>query len=52
MMTYQSEEDEVVILERFTEGTTITSKKVMNTEKILAIQSFTRRQYTPAAIKC
>jgi MoxR-like ATPase len=51
LMTYPAKEDEVKILDRFTQGTTITPKKVMSAEKILAIQSFTRSLYADAAIK-
>ncbi|MDD4138110.1 MAG: MoxR family ATPase [Methanoregula sp.] len=50
-MGYPVKEDEVRILDRFTEGTTVTPKTVMNAEKILAIQEFTKRLYADAAIK-
>ncbi|MFA5269950.1 MAG: MoxR family ATPase [Methanoregula sp.] len=50
-MGYPSKEDEVRILDRFTEGTTVTPKTVMNAEKILAIQLFTKSLYADAAIK-
>jgi len=52
LMTYPDKEDEIRILDRFAEGTTIIPKKVMSAEKILAIQSFTRSLYADAAIKC
>jgi MoxR-like ATPase len=51
LITYPAKEDEVLILDRLTEGTTVIPKKVMSTEKILAIQSFTRSLYADAAIK-
>jgi len=51
LMTYPDKEDEVRILDRFTEGTAITPKKVMSAEKILAIQSFVRSLYADATIK-
>lgn len=51
LMTYPDKDDEVKILDRFTQGSTITPKKVMSAEKILAIQSFTRSLYADAAIK-
>ncbi|MCK9579321.1 MAG: MoxR family ATPase [Methanoregula sp.] len=51
LMTYPGKEDEVRILDRFTEGTVISPKTVMTAEKILAIQSFTRSIYADAAIK-
>jgi len=50
-MGYPSKEDEVRVLDRFTEGTTVMPKTVMNAEKILAIQSFTKSLYADAAIK-
>ena len=50
-MSYPEKEEEVRILDRFTEGTTLTPKKVMSIEKILAIQSFTTSLYADAAIK-
>ena len=50
-MGYPAKEDEVRILDRFTEGTTVTPKTVMNAEKILAIQAFTKSLYADAAIK-
>ena len=51
LITYPAKEDEVLILDRFTEGTTVIPKKVMSTEKILDIQSFTRSLYADASIK-
>ena len=50
-MDYPAKEEEVRILDRFTEGTTVTPKTVMNAKKILAIQSFTKSLYADAAIK-
>jgi MoxR-like ATPase len=51
LITYPAKEDEVLILDRFTEGTTVIPKKVMSTEKILDIQLFIRSLYADAAIK-
>jgi MoxR-like ATPase len=51
LITYPAKEDEVLILDRLTEGTTVIPKKVMSTEKILDIQSFTRSLYADASIK-
>ncbi|MFA6331606.1 MAG: MoxR family ATPase [Methanoregula sp.] len=51
MMTYPDREDEVTILDRFTEGITLTPRKVISTEEILAIQAFTRKVYADPAIK-
>jgi MoxR-like ATPase len=51
LMTYPSRDEEVRILDRFTEGEEIRPAKVMDAEKILAIQSFARTIYTDAAIK-
>ena len=50
-MGYPSKEDEVRVLDRFTEGSTVMPKTVMNAEKILAIQAFTKSLYADAAIK-
>jgi MoxR-like ATPase len=51
LMSYPKKEEEVRILDRFTEGTTRAPKKVMGIEKILAIQAFTTSLYANAAIK-
>ncbi len=51
LMTYPDIDDEIRILDRFTEDITLAPKKVMNAEKILAIQSFTKSLYADAAIK-
>jgi len=51
LMTYPDKEDEIRILDRFTEGTAITPRTVMSAEKILAIQSFVRTLYADATIK-
>lgn len=50
-MTYPAKAEEVRILDRFTEGSSLTPATVMSTEKILAIQAFTRTLYADAAIK-
>jgi MoxR-like ATPase len=50
-MGYPAKEDEVRILDRFTEGTVVMPKTVMSAEKILAIQVFTKSLYADAAIK-
>ena len=39
------------MLDRFTEGTVITPRKVVTKEKILEIQAFTQKVYADAAIK-
>ena len=51
LMTYPEKNDEVTVLDRFTEGTTITPRKVVTKEKILEIQAFTQKVYADAAIK-
>jgi len=51
MMTYPEKTDEVTILDRFTEGITITPKKVISVEEILALQAFTRKVYADPSIK-
>jgi MoxR-like ATPase len=51
LMTYPDKTDEVAILDRFTEGTTITPRKVITIDRILEIQAFTRNVYADAAIK-
>lgn len=51
LMTYPSKEDEVAILDRFTEGVTVVPKTVITREKILGIQEFTQKIYADPAIK-
>jgi len=51
MMTYPDKNDEVTILDRFTEGVQIDPGKVLSAERLLAIQDFTRKVYADAAIK-
>lgn len=51
LMTYPDKKDEVTILDRFTEGITITPKKVISVNEILAIQAFTRKVYADPSIK-
>jgi len=51
MMTYPGREEEIRVLDRFTEGTLITPAKVMSADQILAIQAFTKSLYADAAIK-
>ncbi|MFA5213619.1 MAG: MoxR family ATPase [Methanoregula sp.] len=51
LMTYPAKKDEVTILDRFTEGITLTPKKVISAHEILAIQAFTRKVYADPAIK-
>jgi len=51
MMTYPSKEDEVRILDRFTEGITAVPEKVIPAEKILELQAFVRTVYADPAIK-
>jgi len=51
LMTYPEMTDEVTILDRFTEGVTVTPKKVITTDGILAVQAFTRKVYADPAIK-
>jgi MoxR-like ATPase len=51
MMTYPDKSDEVTILDRFTEGITITPKNVISAREILTIQAFTKKIYADAAIK-
>jgi MoxR-like ATPase len=50
-MTYPSRDDEVRILDRFTEGAEILPATVIDAGKILTIQSFTRKIYADPAIK-
>jgi MoxR-like ATPase len=51
LMTYPGKEDEVTILDRFTEGCAITPSTVISVQEILAIQAFTRKVYAEPAIK-
>lgn len=51
LMTYPDKNDEVVILDRFTEGVQIEPSKILSVDKLLAIQDFTRKVYADAAIK-
>ncbi len=51
MMTYPVKDDEVLILDRFTEGTVITPRPVITAGKILEIQAFTKEIYADTAIK-
>jgi MoxR-like ATPase len=51
LMTYPSRQDELVVLDRFTEGEAIVPETVMDTGQILAIQAFTRSIYADPAIK-
>jgi MoxR-like ATPase len=51
LMSYPAKEDEITILDRFTEGRTITPGNVMDAGKILAIQSFVKSINADAAIK-
>jgi len=51
LMTYPTKEDEVRILDRFTEGTVMIPDCVMDVETILAIQEFTKKIYADPAIK-
>jgi len=51
LMTYPDKKDEVTILDRFTEGITITPKKVISVSEILSIQAFTRKVYADPSIK-
>jgi MoxR-like ATPase len=50
-MGYPAKEDEVRVLDRFTEGTTITPETVMDAEKILAVQSLVKTLYADASVK-
>ncbi|MCK9580311.1 MAG: MoxR family ATPase [Methanoregula sp.] len=50
-MTYPKKDEEIRILDLFTEGTPARPAPVMGTETIIAIQSFTRSLYADAAIK-
>ncbi|MEN6610198.1 MAG: MoxR family ATPase [Methanoregulaceae archaeon] len=51
MMTYPGKDEEVTILDRFTEGVNAVPGKILSTERLLAIQAFTRSVYADAAIK-
>jgi MoxR-like ATPase len=51
LMTYPDKDDEILILDRFTQGTTVTPKKVVTTDTILEIQAFTQKVYAEEAIK-
>lgn len=51
IMTYPDKKDEVMILDRFTEGVTAAPKKVMSRNDILEIQAFTTKIYADPAIK-
>ncbi|MCK9630874.1 MAG: MoxR family ATPase [Methanoregula sp.] len=51
LMTYPEKADEVTILDRFTEGITITPRKVISADGILAVQDFTRKVYADPSIK-
>jgi MoxR-like ATPase len=51
LMTYPDKKDEVTILDRFTEGITITPRKVISVSEILSIQAFTRKVYADPSIK-
>lgn len=51
LMTYPAKTDEVTILDRFTEGITITPKNVISAHEILMIQAFTRKVYADPSIK-
>jgi len=51
MMTYPKKEEEVTIIDRFTEGFTPDPQQVITAEKILEIQAFTKKVYADTAIK-
>jgi MoxR-like ATPase len=51
LMTYPKKEEEVLVLDRFTEGTTIAPRIVIDTQRILKIQTFTKSIYADPAIK-
>ncbi len=51
LMTYPSKDEEIMVLDRFTQGTEIIPRKVVTTEKINEIQEFTQKIYADAAIK-
>jgi MoxR-like ATPase len=51
LMTYPDKQDELVVLDRFTEGAAVIPETVMNTDQILAIQAFTKSIYADRAIK-
>jgi MoxR-like ATPase len=51
LMTYPGKNDEMTVLDRFTEGITTTPRKVVSTEKILEIQAFTQKVFAETAIK-
>jgi len=51
LMTYPSREDEVRILDRFTEGIAAVPEKVIPAKKILELQAFVQTVYADPAIK-
>jgi len=51
LMGYPAMDDEIAILDRFTEGEAATPRKVISPGEILAIQAFTRKIYADPAIK-
>jgi MoxR-like ATPase len=51
LMGYPTKEEEITILDRFTEGTVITPKPVISAESILSLQQFLPRIYADVEIK-
>lgn len=51
MMGYPTKDEEVAILDRFTEGFVPDPRQVITAEKILEIQAFTKKVYADTAIK-
>lgn len=51
MMTYPKKEEEVAILDRFTDGCEVIPRKVISVDRLLAIQAFTKEVYADPAVK-
>lgn len=51
LMTYPGKDDEITILDRFTEGVTVIPRIAVTREQILEIQAFTQKIYAAKAIK-
>lgn len=51
LIGYPKKEEEILIMERFTEGVTVSVSPVVTAERILEIQSFNRSIYTDRKIK-
>jgi MoxR-like ATPase len=51
LMTYPKKDDEIAILDRFTEGVNVVPRCVITKDRILGIQSFAQKIYADPAIK-